>query len=81
VNRNQNRKGKHIMITATVYSDDPRSACLYRNGLRIAGVVFVGNGEIPPVQRAQLLNGFKTLKQAREFCAQMGLAWFRTAQG
>ena len=69
------------MITATIYSHDPRSACLYRKGLRIAGVVFLVNGAIPPIQRAQLLNGFKTLKQAREFCAQMGLAWYKTAQG
>lgn len=69
------------MITAAIYSHDPRSACLYRKGIRVAEVVFLGNGAIPPVQRAQLLSGFKTLKKAREFCAQTGLAWFSTAQG
>jgi hypothetical protein len=69
------------MITASISASDPRSANIYNKGLRVASVVFVVNWPIAASLRAQLLNGFKSLKQAKAFCADNGLAWFKLAQG
>jgi hypothetical protein len=69
------------MITVSICTNDQRTAFIYNNGLRVALVVFVGNCPIAANLRAQLLNGFKSLTQAKAFCADNGLAWFKTAQG
>jgi hypothetical protein len=69
------------MITSAISPSDKRSALIYRKGLRVACVVFVAPGDIPPNQRAQLLNGFRSMAQAKSYCAQMGLAWYKLAQG
>lgn len=72
---------KNKMITVSICTSDQRTAFIYNKGLRVALVVFVVNGPIPANLRAQLLNGFKSLKQAKTFCAGAGLAWFNLAQG
>jgi hypothetical protein len=69
------------MITVAISPSDKRSALIYRKGLRVACVVFVAPGDIPPIQRAQLLNGFRSLAQAKSYCVDSGLAWFKLAQG
>jgi hypothetical protein len=69
------------MIAASICTSDQRTALIYNKGLRVALVVFVVNSPIPANLRAQLLNGFKSLKQAKTFCADSGLAWFKLAQG
>jgi hypothetical protein len=69
------------MIAASICTSDQRTAFIYNKGLRVALVVFVVNSPIPANLRAQLLNGFKSLKQVKAFCADNGLAWFKLAQG
>jgi hypothetical protein len=69
-----------MRIKGFVSSSDKRVAQISANGLRVALVVFVA-GDIPPAQYHQLINGFKSLKSAREYCADNGFAWFKTAQG
>jgi hypothetical protein len=69
------------MITISICTSDQRTAFIYNKGLRVALVVFVVDSPIAANLRAQLLNGFKSLKQAKAFCADNGLAWFKTAQG
>lgn len=69
------------MISVSICTSDQRTAFIYNKGLRVGLVVFVVNSPIPANLRAQLLNGFKSLKQANTFCADNGLAWFKLAQG
>ena len=69
------------MISVSICSSDQRTAFIYNKGLRVALVVFVVNSPIPANPRAQLLHGFKSVKQAKTFCADSGLAWFKLAQG
>ena len=69
------------MISASISTSDQRAAFIYNKGLRVALVVFVVDSPIASNLRAQLLNGFKSLKQVKAFCADNGLAWFKLAQG
>ena len=69
------------MITASICTSDQRTAFIYNKGLRVALAVFVMDSPIASNLRAQLLNGFKSLRQVKAFCADNGLAWFKTAQG
>jgi hypothetical protein len=69
------------MISASICTSDQRAAFIHNKGLRVALVVFVVDSPIASNLRAQLLNGFKSLKQVKAFCADNGLAWFKLAQG
>jgi hypothetical protein len=69
-----------MKITFSPCPSDNRSAMGYVRGLRTCIVVFVA-GRIPANQYHQLIHGFPTLGKAKSYCAENGLAWFKTAQG